>query len=66
MKILNETAASSKTQPREAAVIISYYEKPGIQAIANTPICRRTLACIQPSRAIRNTSATQSAAGIDL
>ena len=36
VKILKETAAASKTQPGDAVAIISYDEKPGIQAIANT------------------------------
>jgi transposase len=35
VKILEETAAA-KTQPGDAVAIISYDEKPGIQAIANT------------------------------
>jgi transposase len=36
VKILKETAAALKTQPSDAVAIISYDEKPGIQAIANT------------------------------
>jgi len=36
VKILKETAAALKTQPSDALAIISYDEKPGIQAIANT------------------------------
>jgi transposase len=36
VKILKETAAASKKKPREAVAIISYDEKPGIQAIATT------------------------------
>ena len=36
VKILKETAAALKTQPSDAVAIISYDEKPAIQAIANT------------------------------
>src|SRR5271165_5856179 len=36
VKIIKETAAASKTKPGEAVAIISYDEKPGIQAIATT------------------------------
>ncbi len=36
VKILKETAAASKKKPSEAVAIISYDEKPGIQAIATT------------------------------
>ena len=36
VKILKEAAAASKTRPSDAVAIISYDEKPGIQAIANT------------------------------
>lgn len=36
VKILKETAAKSKTKPSEAVAIVSYDEKPGIQAIATT------------------------------
>jgi transposase len=36
VKILKEAAAASKTEPSDAVAIISYDEKPGIQAIANT------------------------------
>jgi transposase len=36
VKILKETAAAAKEQPSEAVAIISYDEKPGIQAIATT------------------------------
>jgi transposase len=36
VKILKESAAASKKKPSEAVAIISYDEKPGIQAIATT------------------------------
>jgi transposase len=36
VKLLKETAAASKQKPSEALAIISYDEKPGIQAIATT------------------------------
>src|SRR5246127_646162 len=36
VKILKETAAATKKKPNEAVAIISYDEKPGIQAIATT------------------------------
>jgi len=36
VKILKEAAAASKTGPGDAVAVISYDEKPGIQAIANT------------------------------
>ncbi len=36
VKIIKETAAASKKKPSEAVTIISYDEKPGIQAIATT------------------------------
>jgi transposase len=36
VKILKDTAAKSKTEPSDAVAIISYDEKPGIQAIATT------------------------------
>jgi transposase len=36
VKILKEAAAAAKTKPGEAVAIISYDEKPGIQAIATT------------------------------
>jgi transposase len=36
VKILKETAAASKTKPSDAVAIVSYDEKPGIQAIATT------------------------------
>ena len=36
VKIIKETAAASKTKPGEAVAIVSYDEKPGIQAIAMT------------------------------
>jgi len=36
VKILKESAAQSKTEPSDAVAIVSYDEKPGIQAIATT------------------------------
>src|SRR5262249_41508007 len=36
VKIIKETAAASKKKPSDAVAIVSYDEKPGIQAIANT------------------------------
>src|SRR5271169_88560 len=46
VKILKESAAQSKTEPSDAVAIVSYDEKPGIQAIAGPgpavqarPIC---------------------------
>jgi transposase len=36
VKILKETAAGSKKEPSDAVAIVSYDEKPGIQAIATT------------------------------
>ena len=36
VKIIKETAAAAKRKPSDAVAIISYDEKPGIQAIANT------------------------------
>ena len=36
VKIIKETAAASKKTPSEAVAIVSYDEKPGIQAIATT------------------------------
>jgi hypothetical protein len=36
VKILKESAARSKTKPSDAVAIVSYDEKPGIQAIATT------------------------------
>jgi len=36
VKIIKETAAAAKQKPSEAVAIISYDEKPGIQAIATT------------------------------
>jgi hypothetical protein len=35
-EILKESAAPSKTEPSDAVAIVSYDEKPGIQAIATT------------------------------
>jgi hypothetical protein len=36
VKLIKETAAAAKQEPSNAVAIISYDEKPGIQAIANT------------------------------
>jgi hypothetical protein len=36
VKIIKETAAKAKKKPSDAVAIISYDEKPGIQAIATT------------------------------
>ena len=36
VKLIKETAAAAKQQPSDAVAILSYDEKPGIQAIANT------------------------------
>jgi transposase len=36
VKLIKETAAAAKQEPSDAVAIISYDEKPGIQAIANT------------------------------
>ena len=36
VKIIKETAAASKKTPSDAVAIVSYDEKPGIQAIATT------------------------------
>ena len=36
VKILKEAAAAAKKKPNDAVAVISYDEKPGIQAIATT------------------------------
>jgi transposase len=36
VKLIKETAAAAKRKPSDAVAIVSYDEKPGIQAIANT------------------------------
>jgi len=36
VKILKQTATASKKKPSDAVAIVSYDEKPGIQAIATT------------------------------
>src|ERR1700746_1810051 len=36
VKLIKETAAAAKQEPSDAVTIISYDDKPGIQAIANT------------------------------
>ena len=60
VKLLKETAAASKkTKTRKAVAIISYDEKPGIQAIATTaPDLPPEPGVHRPSRAITNTSDT--------
>jgi len=63
VKIIKETAAAAKQKPSDAVAIVSYDEKPGIQAIATTaPDCRPSPACTRPSRAIMNISATAQSA----
>src|ERR1700688_1824966 len=57
VQILKQAAVASKEKkkPSDAVAIISYDEKPGIQAIATTaPICRPSPACMRPSRASMN------------
>ena len=51
VKILKQAAAASKKRrPSEAVAIISYEEKPGIQAITQRPrICRPNRAPMRPS-----------------
>ena len=57
------TAAKKNKKPSEAVTVISYDEKPGIQAIATTArTCRQSLACTRPSPASLNTSATARSA----
>src|SRR6201993_1739522 len=63
VKIIKETAAAAKQKPSDAGAIVSYDEKPGIQAIATTaPACRPSPACTRRSRAIMNISATAQSA----
>ncbi|MGA9849213.1 MAG: hypothetical protein WBQ45_16445, partial [Roseiarcus sp.] len=63
VKVIKETAAASKKKPSDAVAIVSYDEKPGIQAIAATArICRPSPARTRPSRAIMNISATARSA----
>ncbi len=63
VKILKKAAAVSKKKPSDAVAIVSYDEKPGIQAIATTaPICRPRPACMQPLHASMNISATARSA----
>ena len=70
VKILKQAAAVSKKKPSDAMAIISYDEKPGIQAIATPPpICRPSPACMRPSHASMNMNVTARSsllAGIDL
>src|SRR6202040_1645695 len=48
VKILKERAAKSKTEPSDAVAIVSYDEKPGIQAITRRPrTCRPNPAYMQ-------------------
>ena len=52
VKIIKETAAAAKQKPSDAVAIVSYDEKPGIQAIATTaPDLSREPGCTRPSRA---------------
>ena len=63
VKLLKKAAACANKKPSDAVAIISYDEKPGIQAIATTaPTCRPSPACIRPSHANMNTSATARSA----
>ena len=63
LKKKRAAAAKKNAKPSEAVAIVSYDEKPGIQAIATTArTCRPSLACTRPSRAIMNTSATARSA----
>ena len=71
LKKKRAAAAKKNEKPSEAVTIISYDEKPGIQAIATTAsrTCCPSLACTPPSRAILSTSDTARSsllAGIDL
>jgi hypothetical protein len=52
VQVLKKATKSKK--PRKPVAIVSCDEKPEIQAIATTaPDCRRSLACILPSRVAR-------------
>ena len=63
VKILKKAAAVSKTKPSDQVAIVSYDEKPGIQAIATTaPDLPPEPACMRPSHASMNISATARSA----
>jgi transposase len=49
VKLLKETSAASKQKPSQALAIISYDEKPGIQAIATTAPDLPPKPCVHPS-----------------
>jgi hypothetical protein len=49
VELIKETAAAAKQEPSDAVAIISYDEKPGIQAT-----------CARPSHAITNITALKS------
>jgi hypothetical protein len=59
VKLVKETAAAAKHKPSDTVAIVSYDEKPGIQAIATTaPDLPPIPAGMRPLRAITSTSAT--------
>ena len=59
VKLIKETAAAAKEEPSDAVAIVSYDEKPGIQAIATTaPDLPPKPGNTRPSRAIMSISAT--------
>jgi hypothetical protein len=63
VKLLKKAAAVSKTKPSDAVAIVSYDEKPGIQAIATTsPDLPPNRGSTRPSRAIMNTSVVAQSA----
>ena len=63
VKLIKATAAAAKHKPSEAVAIISYDEKPGIQAIATTALtCRPSPAGMRPSRVTTSTSANARSA----
>ena len=58
VKLIKETAAAAKQKPSDAVAIVSYDEKPGIQALARRPrTCRLSPANMRPLRATTSTSA---------
>jgi hypothetical protein len=60
VKLIKATAAAAKQKPSEAVAIVSYHEKPGIQAIATTGrTCRPSPARTRLLRATANTSVTE-------
>ena len=60
VKLIKETAA--KQEPNDAVAIVSYDEKPGIQAIATTAPDLPPRSTTRPSRATTSTSATARSA----